>query len=99
MKESIHYLSYSGIHTSARITTENSFSCEKAMAIYDCFEAAAEALYGNTEEIWVRLTDDELMIMADTEAPLTLPELPLPAACSYADGQTVIRVQTGGDAV
>ena len=98
LKESIHYLSYCGIHTAARITTESSFSCEKAMAVYDCFEAAAEALYGNTEEIWVRLTDGELMIMADTAEPLTLPELPLPAACSYEDGQTVIRVQTGGDA-
>ena len=68
------------------------------MAVYDCFEVAAEALYGNTEEIWVRLTDSELMIMADTEAPLPLPELPLPAVCSCEDGQTVIRVQTGGDA-
>lgn len=98
IKESIHYLSYCGIHTAARITTEHSFSCEKAMAVYDCFEAAAEALCGNTEEIWVRLTDGELMIMADTEKAPALPEMPLPTVCSHEDGQTVIRVQTGGDA-
>ena len=96
--ESIHYLSYCGIHTAARITAGNSIPFRNAMAVYDCFETAAESLYGKTEEIWVRLTDAELMIMADTAEALSLPGMPLPAVCSYADGQTVIRVQTGGDA-
>ena len=97
MNESFHYLSYCGIHTAARITIGSSMTCQEAMAIYDCFEAAAEALYGKTTEIWVRLMKTELMIMADTEEALTLPELPLPFTCRSEDGQTVIRVQTGGE--
>ena len=98
LKESFHYLDYCGIHTAARITASRDFSCRDAMAVYDCFEAAAEALYGKTEELWLRLTDGELTVMADTEAPLMLPELPLPASCTHEDGQTVLRVQIGGDA-
>lgn len=97
MKESFHYLDYCGIHTAARITASRDFSCRNAMAVYDCFEAVAEALYGKTEELWLRLTDEELTVMADTDEPLMLPELPLPASCIHEDGQTVLRVQIGGD--
>ena len=74
------------------------FSCSKAMAVYDCFEAAAEALYGYISELWVRLTDNELMLLADAGEPPELPALPLPVSCFNEDGQTVIRVQIGGDA-
>ena len=98
LKESFHYLDYCGIHTAARITASRDFSCRNAMAVYDCFEAAAEALCGKTEELWLRLTDEELTVMADTKEPLMLPDLPLPASCTHEDGQTVIRVTIGGDA-
>lgn len=98
LKESFHYMDYCGIHTAARITASRDFTCRNAMAVYECFEEAAEVLIGKTEELWLRLTDEELTVMADTEAPLMLPEQPLPVSCVCEDGQTVIRVQIGGDA-
>lgn len=61
------------------------------------FETAAETLCGKTEELWLRLSDTELLMLADTEHPVTLPPLALPAACDHADGQTVIRIAAGGE--
>ena len=46
------------------IQAERSFPCRGAMAVYDCFEAACEALLGKTEAVFVRLRDGELLMMA-----------------------------------
>ena len=67
------------------------------MALYDSFEAAAEALCGKTGELWLRLSDTELRMLADTEHPVVLPPLSLPASCGHEDGQTIIRIAAGGD--
>ena len=39
-----------------------------------------------------------MMLLTDAAQAPELPELPLPVSCSCEDGQTVIRVQIGGDA-
>ena len=97
LQESAHYFGYCGMHTTVSITAKSDFPCRTATALYDSFEAAAEALCGRTEELWLRLSDTELLMLADTEHPVTLPPLSLPASCDHADGQTVIRIAAGGD--
>lgn len=97
LQESAHYLGYCGMHATVCITAESDFPCRIASALYDSFEAAAEALCGLTAELWLRLSDTELLMLADTEQPVTLPPLSLPASCDYEDGQTVIRISAGGD--
>ena len=97
LQESAHYFGYCGLHATVSITAKSDFPCRTAMALYDSFETAAETLCGKTEELWLRLSDTELLMLADTEHPVTLPPLTLPAACDHADGQTVIRIAAGGD--
>ena len=98
LKESLRFLNYCGIETDARITVAKDYSCATATAIYDCFEAVAEALCGSISELWMRLTEQELLLLTDAAQVPELPELPLPVSCTCEDGQTVIRVQIGGDA-
>ena len=97
LKESLRFLNYCGIETDLRITVAKAYSFGTAAAVYDCFEAAAEALCGNIRELWMRLTERELLLLTDAAQVPELPELPLPVSCSCEDGQTVIRVQIGGD--
>ena len=66
MEESSHYLRYSGMNAAVDVTAERAFPCRRAMAIYDCFETAAEELLGKASDLFVRLRDDELLIMAET---------------------------------
>ena len=73
------------------------FPCREAIALYDSFEAAAEALLGQTAELWVRLSDDELLLMADGDKLPLLPELPLPVKKACEDGQITVRIATGGE--
>ena len=98
LKESLRFLNYCGVETDARITVAKDYSCATATAIYDCFEAVAEALCGSISELWMRLTEQELLLLTDAAQVPELPELPLPVSCTCEDGQTVIRVQIGGDA-
>ena len=98
LKESLRFLNYCGIETDVRITVAKDYSCEAATAVYDCFEAAAEALCGSITELWMRLTEHEMLLLTDAAQVPELPELPLPVSCVCEDGQTVIRVQIGGDA-
>ncbi|MBQ4451308.1 MAG: hypothetical protein II912_02925 [Clostridia bacterium] len=104
LKESAHYLCYCGMNTVADIRTEKAFPCQKAMAVYDCFEAVCEELLGITSDVFVRLQDRELMIMADAEElpaqveGINLPVLPLPLCRSCEDGQLVLRFDLGGEA-
>ncbi len=97
LKESLRFLNYCGIETDARITVSKNYSCETATAIYDCFETAAEALCGNISELWMRLTEQEMLLLTDAAQAPELPDLPLPMSCTSEDGQTVIRVKIGGD--
>ena len=79
------------------VTAARDFPCREAIALYDCFEAAAEALLGQTAELWVRLSDDELLLMADGDRLPPLPELPLPVRKACEDGQITVRIATGGE--
>ena len=98
LKESLRFLNYCGIETDARITISKDYSYQTAAAVYDCFEAAGEALCGKISELWMRLTEQEMLLLTDAEQIPKLPELPLPVACTHEDGQTVIRITIGGDA-
>ena len=94
LRESAHYLGYGGMNTAVSVTTERDFPSREAIAVYDCFEAAAEALYGQTAELWLRLADGELLMMADGGRLPPLPELPLPVTAGCADGQITFRFST-----
>ena len=96
LKESLRFLNYCGIETDARITVSEDYSCETATAIYDCFEIAAEALCGNISELWMHLTEKEMLMLTNAVQAPELPDLPLPVSCSSEDGQTVIRIKIGG---
>ena len=68
-----------------------------------CFEAAAEALLEKTKDVFFRLWDHELLILADAESlpeqegAVALPGLPLPARFSWEDGQLTLRFALGGE--
>lgn len=103
LEESAHYLCYCGMNAAVDVRAERAFSCREAMAVYDCFEAAAESLLGKTKEFFVRLQDGELLMMADGGelAPEALPDLSglsLPLRQSFADGQIILRAALGGGA-
>ena len=97
LKESLRFLNYCGIETDARITVSKDYSFDTATAVYDCFETAAEALCGSISELWMHLTEQEMLLLTDAVKAPELPELPLPVSCTSEDGQTVIRIRTGGD--
>ena len=86
LKESAHYLRYCSIEVNVSVTAAEDFSCSTAMAVYDCFETVTELLYGSISEMWVRMTETELLILADAEQEPALPELPLPYTCTAEDG-------------
>ena len=98
LKESLRFLNYCGVETDARITVSKDYSYQTAAEVYDCFEAAGEALCGKISELWMRLTEQEMLLLTDAEQIPELPELPLPVTCTHEDGQTVIRITIGGDA-
>ena len=97
LKESLRFLNYCGVETDARITVSKDYSFSTATAVYDCFETAAESLCGNISELWMHLTEQEMLLLTDAVQAPELPELPLPVSCTSEDGQTVIRVRIGGD--
>lgn len=98
LKESAHYLRYCNMDASVNVTAQTDFSCSTAMAVYDCFEAVTELLCGTASELLVRVTETELLLLADAEQAPVLPELPLPFTCTAEDGQTTVRVRIGGAA-
>ena len=103
LEESAHYLRYCGLNAAVDIKAVRDFPCREAMAAYDCFETAAEALLGKASDLFIRLRDDELMIMAEAgdllENGPELSGLPLPVQQTCEDGQLVLRFSLGGEAV
>lgn len=105
LEESAHYLGYCGMNTTVDVKAEKAFPCREAMAVYDCFEAAAESLFGKTKEFFVRLQDHELLMMAEGGELAEIEDLPglaglsLPVCQSYEDGQLVLRAALGGEPV
>lgn len=102
LEESAHYLRYCGLNAAVDIKAVRDFPCREAMAAYDCFEIIAEALLGKAGDLFIRLRDDELMIMAE-EGALSkngpeLSGLPLPVRQTCEDGQLVLRFDLGGEA-
>ena len=102
LEESAHYLRYCGLNAAVDAAAERAFPCREAMAVYDCFEAAVEGLLGKAEDVFVRLRDRELLILADAaglpEGGPPLSGLPLPVHTSCEDGQLAIRFIWGGEA-
>ena len=104
LEESVHYLRYCGMDAAADVRAKRDFPVREALAVYSCFEAAAEALLGKTKNVYIRLLDDELMILADAgelraeDIAAELSGLPLPVRCACEDGQLVLRFTGGGEA-
>ena len=100
LEESAHYLRYCGMNATTDVKARRVFPCREAMAVYDCFEAVAEALQGSTSEFFVCLQEHELLMMADCEGSFELPELsslPVPVSQSYEDDQLTLRATLGGE--
>ena len=98
MRESAHYFGYRGIQMTVAVYTEKNMESGSAMAVYDCFEAAAEALAERTRSVWVRLDDRTLLIQADGDEAPPIAGTPLAAECQAEDGQVSIRFRIGGEA-
>ncbi|MBO4289199.1 MAG: hypothetical protein J5865_03750 [Lachnospiraceae bacterium] len=97
LREPAHYLKYCGITASVDSEAEREFPCEEAMALYDSYETVIEALLDRTKELWVRLSDTELLFLADVEGPFRTPELPVKAEQKMEEGQLILRLSlTGG---
>ncbi len=100
MAESSHYLRYCGLNAVAEVETEEALPCRSAIAVYDCFETVAEQLLGKTSDLFVRLRDNEFLVIADYGDSLDLSGNPFPVRTSREDGQTILRFDlTGGGAV
>lgn len=103
LEESAHYLHYCGMNAMVDIKAERAFPCREAMAVYDCFESAAEALLEKVDDVFIRLRDHELLIMAEagalSENEPELSGLPLPARKTCEDGQLSLRFSLGGEAL
>lgn len=97
LMESAHYLSYCGMRVEVSAATTRSFACREAEAAYDGFGAAVEALWGRADALLARLTDGALLILADGDAPLSLPPLSLPVRQTCEDGQLILKLALGGD--
>ena len=102
LEESAHYLRYCGLNATVDIKAVRDFPCREAMAAYDCFETIAETLLGKAGDFFIRLRDDELMIMAEggdlSKNGPELSGLPLPVRQTCEDGQLVLRFVLGGEA-
>ena len=95
LTESAHYLRYCGMNATVEIETERRFPCRLAMAVYDCFETIAETLLGKAGDLFIRLGDQELMVMADGGEVPDLSVLPLPGHHTREDGASVFRFDLG----
>jgi len=101
LEESVHYLRYCGMNAAVDIRAERDFPCRMAMAAYDCFERAIEELLEKCEDLFIRLQDQELLMMAEggmiseKEGFPALSGLPLPVCQSFTDGQLVFRFDLG----
>lgn len=99
LQESAHYLSYCGVSASVDVTAQEDIPCGEARALYDCFETVIEALHSQTEELWIRLSDKALLLMADCAEPPVLPALPAAARTRWEDGQLTLTLEKGGEAL
>ena len=91
LEESAHYLRYCGMNTVVDVRTEATFPCRQAMAAYDSFEAAVEELLGKTADLFVRLQDREMLIMAETSEIPELSGMRLPVRRILEDGHLILR--------
>ena len=102
LAESSHYLRCCGLNAVVEVRTDRAFPCRMAMAVYDCFDLAhcfetvAEGMLGKREDLFVRLRENELLMMADEGDSPALPEVPLPVRETREDGQTVLRFDLRG---
>ena len=99
LEESAHYLHYLGVNAIVDIKAQREFPCREAMAVYDCFEAVSEMLPGRSKELYIRLENYELLMMADCGELPELTALSLPIRQSASDGQLILRAAFGGETV
>ena len=110
IRESLFYLCYLGIETTLDAKAVRDFPWSEALGIYEAFCSILECLLDRTAEIWVRLSDHELIMMADTDQDIDLAQIDLsglPEGGSELkrnirktceDGQFTVRIRTGGGA-
>ena len=79
------------MNTVVDVRTEATFPCRQAMAAYDSFEAAVEELLGKTADLFVRLQDREMLIMAETSEIPELSGMRLPVRRILEDGHLILR--------
>ena len=87
LRESANYLSLAGLQTStAPPEEERTLASAAVVALYDAFEAVAEALLGKVSSLMVSWQGDAL-VLAMAEAPIpSLTSLPVPARVREVEG-------------
>lgn len=96
LRESAHYYRYLGLKISVSAEREGEYPLREAMEIYDAFQTIAEALRGRTGDLWIRLKDEETLMMADGADISGIPEPDLPVTVKTEDDQIVIRMGREG---
>lgn len=100
LEESARFLTLCGVNASAEQKAGRAFSHQEAAALYDSFEALAEALLDRTADLMISLSDDALRLMAEGPPPDPLPEISARVTVDREGGQLYFTVtpEKGGGA-
>ena len=100
LEESARFLALCGVNASVERKADRAFSHQEASALYDSFQALAEALIGRTCDLMISLTNDVLRLMAECDSAFPLPDTPANLSAAWEDGQLylTLRAEKGGAA-
>lgn len=100
LEESARFLTLRGTEARAERKTDRDFRNAEAMALYDGFEAVAEALPADASGLMITLTDDSLRILADCSELAGFEATNARISSVVEDGQLFVTVTAGeADAV
>lgn len=98
LAESARFLTLCGMNASVECRTEREFSNTEAVALYDSFEALAEALLERSSALMIALADDALLLVAECEPPERLPETPARVEAHSEEGALYLSLAFGKEA-
>ena len=91
VRETAHYLGYCGMDITVNAGNLKDLPVREAIRAYDILELTAEQLYRKARDLLVRISEEGIVVMADT---MEVPVLPVPAYIE--DDQLVIKISFGG---
>lgn len=92
LEESARFLALCGVNASVERKADRAFTHREAAALYDSFEALAEALIGRTSDLMISLTNSTLRLMAECGPLNALPDTPGRVTAEEDGGQLYFTV-------